>query len=112
MPQGLLSGGLENAIRDAELSGKLAHELLPLRGLAVTLFLSTQLPSSCGCSRRRAAGVVGLCSSFCDQVSFSALAGRERFVAISGLAHLKRNNLAFASRLISSSTFWSRPARV
>ena len=38
MPQGLLSGGLENAIRDAELSGKLSHELLSLRGLAVTLF--------------------------------------------------------------------------
>ena len=60
MPQGLLSGGLENAIRDAELSGKLSHELLSLRGLAVTLFLSTQLP--CGFAAQ-SGSVVGLCSS-------------------------------------------------
>ena len=40
MPQVLPFWELDNAIRDSELSGNLAHELRPLPGPAVTLFLS------------------------------------------------------------------------
>ena len=44
----------ENSVRDSGLSGNLVHELLPLPGPAVTLFLSTHL-SSPQVPRRRTA---------------------------------------------------------
>ena len=55
MPQVLLFWELENATRDSELSGNLAHELLPLPGPAVTLFLSTHPTLPVGSRRRTAA---------------------------------------------------------
>ena len=83
---------------DSELSGKLAHELLPLPGPAVTLFLSTHLSSLEGSQRRAAALWVSAAAKASKSLSGAGWTGR--FVAVSGLAHLKRNNLAFAGRLI------------
>ena len=77
---------LENAIRDSELSGNLAHELLPLPGPAVTLFLSTHLSSSVGSRRRTAALWV---SAVAKAINCSFCAGwTGRFVAVSCPAHL------------------------
>ena len=55
MPQVLPFWELENAIRDSELSGNLAHELPFLQGPVVTLFHSTHLSSLWGSRRRTAA---------------------------------------------------------
>ena len=67
---------LETAIRDSELSGNLAHELLPLPGPVVTLFHSTHLPSLEGSRRRTAALWVSAVAESVQFIYF-ALAGSE-----------------------------------
>ena len=100
--------GAENAIRDSELSGNLAHELPPLPGPVVTLFHSTHLSSLEGSRRKTAALWV---SAIAKAFNYLFCAGGQRdslsrFLALLTLPKLK--NLAFAGGWISSSTFWSR----
>ena len=76
---------LENAIRDSEVSGNLAHELLPLPGPTVTLFLSTHL-SSLVLLAAQDGRIVGLCSCESDQLFLLRWLGR--FVAVSCPAYL------------------------
>ena len=109
MPQILPYGELEKAIRDSELSGNLARELLPLPGPAVT-FVPLDAPVLSKGFAAQDGRIVGRCNSESDLYLFCAR-WTGRFVAVSCSARLfpKPKNLAFAvgwnlSHFLSSSS--------
>ena len=104
MPQVLPLWELENAIRDSDLSGNLAHELPPLPVPVVTLFHSTHQPSLEG-SRRKTAALRVSAEGKAFNYLFCAGGQRDclsRFLALFTFPKLK--NLAFAGGWISSSS--------
>ena len=97
----------EDAIRDSELSGNLAHEILFLPGSSVIVPLDAPVTSGFAVQDSHIVVVAVAKATVCF-----ALAGRDglsRFLALLTFPKLKK--LAFAGGWISSSTLWSRPAR-
>ena len=82
-------GDLENATRDSELSGKMARELPPLPGPAVTLFHSTHLSSLEGFAAQDGRSV-GLGSSDSDKLIILRWRAARLFVTVSCPAHLSQ----------------------
>ena len=106
---GSLLWELETAIRDSEVSGNPAHELLPLPGRSVTSFLSTH-PSSPEGSRRRTAAL--WVSAVAKAINYLFCAGwTGRFVAVSCPAHLSQAQESCLSQVAGFHplTLWSRP---